>query len=391
MWKHRILYLAAVITAVVMYIIADRKEALALVCMLLLTPVVSRVVQRRAMADAQLYIDAKKNIYVGEKLPVTLSIRRKRRTPMGVIKVTLHIENYLFQETKEIVLNLQTEEKREMVFSYSPEVMESGKIIVKAVQMEFYDLLGMFCWKKETDIVNEIFIHPPEIQMSVGLSKRKESRNFGKLYHPFKKGQDVSEISNLRDYVPGDEINRIHWKLSAKFDKVIIKEFGYPANYDTLILYEVMKEANGKQIPNKNNVGVLALTIALSEAFLRLNVKHTVGHVYSGEWRTMNIDSIRKHEEMATQILCVPIDQEQNYIQMLDTFVKDRMYLQYTKIIYVTSKYQDEVTDDLSDKSDLTIVHVTEGAVTNYELSEKYMLVSIGADEIGSAAYTLEI
>ena len=374
-----------------MYIIADRKEALALVCILLLAPVVSRIVQRRAMAGAQLRIDAKKNIYVGEKLPVTLFIHRKRRTPMGVIKVTLRIKNYLFQETKEMVLNLQTEEKREMVFAYSPEVMESGKIIIEAVQMEFYDLMGMFCWKKEINIVNEIFVHPPEIQMNVGLSKRKESKNFGKLYHPFKKGQDVSEISNLREYVPGDEINRIHWKLSAKFDKMIIKEFGYPANYDTLILYEVMKEANGQQIPNKNNVGVLALTIALSEALLRLNVKHTVGHLYSGEWRTMNIDSIRKYEEMATQILCVPIDQEQNYIQMLDTFVKDRMYLQYTKIIYITSKYEDEVTDYLSEKCDLTIIHVTEGSITNYELSEKYMLVSIGAEEIANMAYTLEI
>lgn len=391
MWKHRILYLCAVITSIAMYIIADRKEALALMCMLILTPVMSRVIQRRAMAGAELSVDTKKNLHVGDEMSIVFSVNRKRKTPMGAIKITLHVENYLFQEEQEIILHLQPEEQREIVFDYLTKPQESGRIKIKVTQMEFYDLIGMFCWKKEVDVEHEIFIYPPEIHMNVGLSKRKESKNFGKLYHPFKKGQDVSEISNLREYVAGDEMNRIHWKLSAKFDKMIIKEFGYPANYDTLILYEIMKEADQEPIANKSNVGVLALTIGLSQALLQLNVKHSVGHVYSGEWRTMNIESLRQHEEMSNQILCVPIDQEQKHAEMLDAFIRERLYLQYTKIIYITPKYQDEVADYLAEKSDLTIIHVTEGSVTNYELSEKYMLVSIGADEVGNSAYTLEI
>ena len=39
-----------------------------------------------------------------------------------------------------------------------------------------------------------------------------------------RKGNDPSEIFDIREYVPGDDIRSIHWKLSSKTDTLILKE-----------------------------------------------------------------------------------------------------------------------------------------------------------------------
>jgi uncharacterized protein (DUF58 family) len=37
--------------------------------------------------------------------------------------------------------------------------------------------------------------------------------------------QNESVFSDIRDYVPGDSLNRIHWKLTAKEGKWLTKDF----------------------------------------------------------------------------------------------------------------------------------------------------------------------
>ena len=46
-------------------------------------------------------------------------------------------------------------------------------------------------------------------------------------YHP-KPGGGFSEIHDLREYRPGDSLHEIHWKLSAKTDKLIVREAEEP-------------------------------------------------------------------------------------------------------------------------------------------------------------------
>lgn len=43
--------------------------------------------------------------------------------------------------------------------------------------------------------------------VSQGMNEAEESR---------KKGHDFSEVVDVREYQPGDKLQNIHWKLSAK-------------------------------------------------------------------------------------------------------------------------------------------------------------------------------
>ena len=53
-----------------------------------------------------------------------------------------------------------------------------------------------------------------------------------------KRGYDATEVFDLREYQPGDSIRSIHWKLSEKFDTVLVREASDTSNYDILILFD---------------------------------------------------------------------------------------------------------------------------------------------------------
>lgn len=99
----------------------------------------------------------------------------------------------------------------------------------------------------------------------------------GELYDYGKHGQDVNEVSGLRDYIEGDSPRSIHWKLSSKLDDLVVREFGYPSNYHTLILYQMSKETKNRKISNNLNNGVLSLSASLSYSILEKNLEHQVG------------------------------------------------------------------------------------------------------------------
>jgi len=59
-----------------------------------------------------------------------------------------------------------------------------------------------------------------------------ESENYSKS----KKGDDPSEIFNIREYSEGDKISRIHWKLSAKQSELIVKDYSLPITNAVLLV-----------------------------------------------------------------------------------------------------------------------------------------------------------
>ena len=55
-------------------------------------------------------------------------------------------------------------------------------------------------------------------------------------YAPDQKGADRTETMQIRDYVPGDPLQQIHWKLSTKLDRLIVRDPAQPVPYFSIAL-----------------------------------------------------------------------------------------------------------------------------------------------------------
>jgi hypothetical protein len=56
------------------------------------------------------------------------------------------------------------------------------------------------------------------------------------------KGNDITEILNIREYQKGDNIKTIHWKLSKKLGYKVVKELDMPASQDVILLMALSHE-----------------------------------------------------------------------------------------------------------------------------------------------------
>ena len=94
-----------------------------------------------------------------------------------------------------------------------------GAYSYKITRLEVYDLFGFFHLTNNINKDNEYIVRPvpsiPEVMPDLYGFKAKNLR---------KAKQPNTEIYDIREYQTGDPVKSIHWKMSAKKDKLMVKE-----------------------------------------------------------------------------------------------------------------------------------------------------------------------
>ncbi|MGN0161547.1 MAG: DUF58 domain-containing protein [Lachnospiraceae bacterium] len=115
-----------------------------------------------------------------------------------------------------------------------------GIITIDAAEIVVYDLLNFFALKKKIAFHHEIPVLPnpltddrfADLDLTQGYTNLEES--------PVK-GNDTSEVSDIREYIPGDKLQSIHWKLSAKKDTLMVKDHLSLTSSQLLLYIELAK------------------------------------------------------------------------------------------------------------------------------------------------------
>ena len=99
----------------------------------------------------------------------------------------------------------------------------AGRVEVRMEAFEVYDLLHMFCLHgcERTDayvIVWPAFTEADEEELHSCVEGFPEENELKK------RGTDFNPDYEVREYIPGDELRSIHWKLSAKQERLMVRE-----------------------------------------------------------------------------------------------------------------------------------------------------------------------
>ena len=95
-----------------------------------------------------------------------------------------------------------------------------GALIIQPYRAKVYDYLGLFRMKiRKTPVqIIRIMPQPAEIPIPTMLA-----RYFSGAWRP-KYGHGYAENHEIRPYRPGDSLNLVHWKLSAKTEELLLRE-----------------------------------------------------------------------------------------------------------------------------------------------------------------------
>lgn len=391
MKNHRICYGLLCLAALFTYIMENNSISLAFFVILAIFPVASFATQKVAMREILFDVEIKNSCYVKQELPIQIKVRKKNSILSGPVHLHIVFENILYGDKYRETVILQPSEKRSMQFSYYVQMNDCGNTKISVESIECMDLLGLFQKKFLVNIAKEVLVYPLQIQLNTVLQRNPETITDGELYDYGKHGQDVNEVSGLRDYIEGDSPKSIHWKLSSKIDDLVVREFGYPSNYHTLLLYQMSKEAENIKISNRLNNAVLSLSSSLSYSILEKNLEHQVGCMYQNGFQSNAVTSLSDYDQMILNLLCKPIEKSSNNQDIVYRFLHENLTAQYTKIIYVTPEYDESSMRELARFVDLTIIQVVEGKKPEYIAANGFSVTSINIDDYDKKTHNISI
>ena len=161
--------------------------------------------------------------YADGKLVITTS--HGKRYPAGYIKVKLRIICDDFTLKRKVLCDPESGSRYEIKIDTS----RSGVTVFEIERINNTSLFGLFSIpiaieRKAAVLVLPAAEKPPRI---VSLPR-------GIILRP-KPGGGFSEDSELRPYRAGDPVKSIHWKLSAKYDSLVIREPLIPPPHSRLV------------------------------------------------------------------------------------------------------------------------------------------------------------
>lgn len=156
-------------------------------------------------------------------------ITNTRRTILSFCKLVITSENLLTGEQNDFILKLSLtpKGKKELIIKLSDHYC--GKIIFMVNDLLCYDIFGLTYKKGSADILGSIHILPEILDCNTNVLRLSESYVENKESLIDRPGFDLSEPYEYREYSVGDTPKSIHWKLSQKLDRLIVRQGGMPS------------------------------------------------------------------------------------------------------------------------------------------------------------------
>lgn len=174
----------------------------------------------------------------GEETEAIISIMNRSR--LCALRGTwiLSVGNSFYQtsDIQKLVLSVPPHGKKQFFMTVT--VTDLGRAVFSCREFSITDFLGIFSVHAECDMEKALFILPrPEESPQDGLT----STWSGTAESPesSRKGNDYSEVSDIRVYQPGDRPRDIHWKLSARQTEMMVKERVSLSGSEHILLLEL--------------------------------------------------------------------------------------------------------------------------------------------------------
>lgn len=290
-------------------------------------------------------------------LYVSLKNERKKMLAAGVLELTAEFENLLFGVTQKQQFSIALGENELNV--ELPFVSEwCGEIHVSLTEVYCCDVFGVFRIPLSAPGQRLLTVYPERFSFQMVNRKMFQGRLDGEQYDLGRKGHDVSEVFELREYQPGDDIRSIHWKLSSKLDTMIIREGSDSSHYDVVILFDAGFKTAEMQWGKKALMAAIQFSITLCEKLVEMGIPHDIAIPANGQLFTEQIAEQADFVRMEATWMGLPIQEQSG--GGLRYFLTEKMQEKYTKLIYITVGECPESILQMAESVDITAIDIQE-------------------------------
>ena len=153
-------------------------------------------------------------------------------------KLIVNVENTLMETIGQQVFSVPVHAGKGYTLTLPVVATYPGLLKISVSRVYIKDLMGFFRLKKNVEQTAELSILPRAVT-DIAYEKTALEQGMLESEESSKRGNDFSDVQEVREYIPGDKLMSIHWKLSAKRDILMVKDRVSMSDHQLVIVPEL--------------------------------------------------------------------------------------------------------------------------------------------------------
>lgn len=222
-------------------IILEQPFLLIVLLPFIVAPVCTTIAFQYAIRHISFHAHSLKNsVELGNQLLFTLEAKNDSIIPIFSCDVNFRAENLFIKNTIRQVVSVPLLQRKTVTIEIPIDVKFPGMITFHVSEVKVSDAFHFFTLTLPQTIRLQVPVIPAVKEISLpeqntAFEGEEELEENG--FH----GLPSSDIKGIREFRPGDRLQMIHWKLSAKMDDLFVKERANVSTLSIVLLPELSK------------------------------------------------------------------------------------------------------------------------------------------------------
>ncbi len=216
-------------------------------------------------------------VVVGDELAEEFTLTNHGRLPVLWAEVRDHsaVPGYTTNRVESVGMEAQRR------WTYAGVCERRGVFRLGPTDLRMADPFGFFEVTQQYPSTTTIMVYPrashlPDLDLPRG---RASGRSAAALRSP----AETIDVGGLRDYLPGDTLRRVHWKASARRDRLMVREFDREPSGDLWLIADMDADVQAGHAAEATQEYAVVLAASLAAQYARQGERRAVGLVTSGQ------------------------------------------------------------------------------------------------------------
>ncbi len=355
MTKEKLIYLAVVVVSGAFFILYRDMLSLvlflvilAILPLLFIITVLMRLGIRIRVEDNQLVCSG------DDTAKISLVITNYFVLPVSRITVVANYKNSFFKHSDVGELAFFAPPLSKNRYEIEVQSRHAGEVEIFFKKGRVLDYFGVFSLPIKINKRVSVSFLPRLHSIEPALRKNNYTASETTLYSKHKPGDDPAEVFAVREYVDGDKLSRIHWKLTSKQDKYMVKDYSFPINESVLLLPELVL-GEGKETDLDCIDAVLGIVFSLSHTLIERKILHAIGY-YNAQVDKVCVQKIHDLDELYS-VFGEIFNTSTYYSKPVLANMESEMYQNLSHVVYISANMTAGRYADLSAGKNETVLY----------------------------------
>jgi len=334
-WLKWVLWILLILA---LTIFTNAAGAVFLLMIVVIVPLVCMAANKIAASRLEIAVAFPETLEKEQRMQGIFKAKNSSLAPCGMVEAVLASKNMLTGEENAAAASFPIGARQSAELPLNLKDSRCGKISFSIERLKVYDLFGLTYHSALPGVRGSVVVLPNLFPLAVSLGTGGALDKDGTDYSTEKPGYDVSEPFGIREYIPGDSLKNIHWKLTRKLDRLIVREAGLPLENSLLILYETGTADSAKR-PSPSVCDAMAeVFISLIQSLIADRIPHFIGwqDQNSGAFVRYSLQSEEEISGVLEKILAA--GQQEDEFFCYEHYIQNFMACDFSHVVYITAR-----------------------------------------------------